>query len=390
MPPAKISKYADSSSITDAAIGPMVWTGYLLRRFQCDLDALNTQLPIPIETDEEFEFGINPRPLPRVDIPQLFQRFLYLGSNPDGNYTREARYSDCDLEYDDYNEKLVLNHDSKSDENPHPNKKLQFNLYKRVIARVPESKYWLFKELKPYLSNDGPPIETSVKTFIDVMNDLELELVECRSLEKWNVDDRESLLKSQAISLLGLSRCELPETLALLFSIHHLAVWQNVGFEEKAAVIKQLGYATNNALTAFVKSTIFNEIPNGEELAKQMYYRYCMSTQNIEQYGMRSIATRPLWLIPKIPNQVIIVKQSIECNAAMRVLQLAGERWYEGFCPEKFSPYFVFPNSEDVTHAITVLAQSAIDVSNRLELRAIENLKKFDRVRRHNKRSLEM
>lgn len=279
MPPAKISKYAVNTPITDATIGPMVWAGYLLRRFQCDLDALNTQLPIPIESGEVFKFGINPRPLPREDIPQLFQRFLYLGSNPDGNYTPEARYSDCDLEYEDYKEKCVVNADGNSDEKPQPKKKLQFNLFKRVIARVPESKYWLFNELKPYLSLDGPNIETSIKTFNDVMNDLGLELVGRRSLEKWDAVDPESFVKAQTISLLGVTQCDIPETLALLFSMHHLAVWQNVGVEGKAFVIQKLGYAINNALASFVKSPIFSEIPNGEELAKYFYTRFQMSTQ---------------------------------------------------------------------------------------------------------------
>lgn len=106
---------------------------------------------------------------------------------------------------------------------------------------------------------------------------------------------------------------------------------------------------------------------------------------------MRSVATSPLWIIPEVHNKIIIVKRSIECTEAMRVLHLTSKSWYyEGLFLDMLCPDFVFPSNEDVTNAITVLSQSAIDVASWLELRASENLKKFDRVRRHNKRSLEI
>lgn len=379
-----------TTPITAPTLGPRVWTSFLLRRFQCDLDALNTQLPMPITAGELFKFGVCPNPLPREDVPQLFQRYLFLGSNPNGNYTSEARYSDIDELYED-EEILRQKVDQNSESKIRQKKKRQFNLYKRVIARIPESKYWLLEELEPYFYDSNcPHIDRSAAIFTDVSDDLNLQIVDWRCLEKWNAVDAESFKSAQNASLSGLVRCGLPETLALLFSMLHLAVWHNVGYEKKTSIIEMLSFSVRDAVSEFAQSPVFMDEINGDEFASVAVATLVTSTQIIERVGMRSLTTLPFWCIPNLPNQVIIVERSTECAAAMRVLHLTGEMWWDCCYPEICESDYVKPGKADIAHAITVLSQSANYVASGLQQRAIETLKKFDRVKKKLVPSLEL
>lgn len=184
-------------------VGPMLWACFLQRHFRCSsLAPLNAQLLWPVTPFEAFEFGENPPPLPLRLAPKIFEQAQNLGRNPDGAYTHE-----------------IAGPDLKS------GKALKFNLYERVTQRVPESKYWLLKELEPFLRADPPPIDTTVTLLRRLLEDLKLALVEARVVAAWKYLDEASLRSAEIELGSVLYDGELPEYVALTFALCHLCVW---------------------------------------------------------------------------------------------------------------------------------------------------------------------
>lgn len=176
---------------------PRLWSRFLKRHFKCaDLDDLNAQLPLRIEDGEKFCFGIEPIPLPERVRPRLFERAYELGRNPDGNYV---------LELDDENSR--------------------FNLFTRVSQRVPCSEPWLLKDLRPYMLDEVPAIDWSFFILPRLLAALDVMLVHAGPLDGWEKVDPDGVSQAEQVSFEGLVEAAVPQCLALLFSVAHIATW---------------------------------------------------------------------------------------------------------------------------------------------------------------------
>lgn len=185
-------------------IGPMLWARFIKRHFGCaSLAPLNAQLLLPVTPFEIFEFEVEPAPLPLRLAPKIFERAYDLGRDPDGAYTPE-----------------IHGPDSKSEG------ALRFNLYERVTQRVPESKHWLLKELKPYLEGKPPLIDTTVRLLSELLSELGLALLDQRTVSSLERVHEGGLRGAEKATIGALSRCLLPEYLALTYALSHLCVWQ--------------------------------------------------------------------------------------------------------------------------------------------------------------------
>ncbi|MDG2538732.1 hypothetical protein P5Y53_13740 [Dyella jiangningensis] len=185
-------------------IGPKLWARFLKRHFKCsDLAPLNAQLLFPVAPFEIFEFGENPLPLPLRVAPKIFERSYDLGRSPDGLYTPEVHGP-----------------------NVRSNQTLRYNLYQRVMQRVPESKYWLLKEIEPFLQGTLPPIDETTRLLNELLVDLGLVLVEGEAVAAWELLDSAGAQTAELASVHALSNAELPEYVALAFTLCHLCVWR--------------------------------------------------------------------------------------------------------------------------------------------------------------------
>ena len=178
--------------------GPMLWARFLKWHFGCDdLAPLNAQLLLPITPHEGFQFGKSPCPLTKRYAPKVFEQAYRRGRNPDGSYTSEG-------------EKGVP----------------KFNLYERVLARVPESKYWLLKELNHYFTDRAPSIDVSARVVRKLTKELGVLLIEREFIEAWASIDAAGVAAAEANTFDALVENVLPEYLALVFASLHISVWQ--------------------------------------------------------------------------------------------------------------------------------------------------------------------
>lgn len=176
----------------------MIWARYLEWRFGCnDLAPLNAQLLLPIAPHEVFRFGKSPCPTAESIAPKVFEQAYFRGRDPDGCYTGEI--------YE---------------------RKVKFNLYERVLTRVPESKYWLLKELNHYFTGKAPSIDVSALVARRLLIELGVILIQGDFTEAWASIDASGVAAAEAITCNALVESVLPEYLALVFALLHISVWQ--------------------------------------------------------------------------------------------------------------------------------------------------------------------
>jgi hypothetical protein len=325
--------------------GPKIWTHYLLRRFQCDLDALNTQLPLPIDVGEVFRFGISPKPLPRRGIPKYFDRIINLGTNPDGSYTLEPYEDD-----------------------------LRFNLYQRVVQRVPESKQWLLKDLANFFKSGCPDIDLSAAICNRFLNELNLVLADEQTLTTWERVDPDALEIAEQNSLNSLIITALPETLTTLLTLLHLAIWQDAGNRNKSKVVNQLRLSCLQAINEFCDSPVFENVGCDTKIKNGISDALRIAIRNIERHGKRSMSQGPDWLLPQIQNRFVLYKRSDQTEAAECKLQFGSEILSEKYLSELSKIGIEFPDDQQLKQAAIFLKQETIDLSYQLHQRAKKNL----------------
>ena len=327
-------------------LGPKIWARFLMRHFQCDLDELNAQLPLPIEQGELFHFGKNPAPLPRRASPRLFQRSFELGSTPDGCYSQEL--------YDD---------------------KARFNLYQRVVQRVPESAHWLLKDLAPFLEMNCPKIDFSAEVCDRLSAELGVMLIDDKCLQAWEQVDSRGLGQAEASTRAALVECPLPETLALLFALYHVAVWQGVRSGEPVGRLLEKGCLS--AAQQFGESPVLTHDAREESLGFRLLLQLEGAVRCVRLHGGRSMLSRPNWNLIAIPSRLIMFEDCQRNRDAMRCLRAGGDFFWEELfepSPTEFCPDGLLPTAAELSRAAAVLGDSANKLKIDLACRASMNL----------------
>jgi hypothetical protein len=332
-----------STLLDPFTFGPRIWTRYLLRRFQCELDALNCQLTKKIKPGEVFQFGIEPEPLPRRTVEKLFDRPHNLGSNPDGRYVKEP-----------YSEE-------------------KFNLFERVVERIPASKYWLLQDWTHYFETACPHIDISIEIFTRLTEEMDICLVDSSAFQAWTEADPKGFEQAEAITTSSLVHCHVPEIISLLLSMLHVAAWKNIGGRYYDKVIWSLHSMLYLAVRTFSKSPAFDYSDDSWEIATQIPYLVQTAPQNIARSGARS-EPKKRWDVPDFPDKIIFVRRSDANAKAMRTLHAGGDQWCDGSILELLFPDAKFPTSQELAEAAALLLQAVEDMQLHLKERAEANL----------------
>lgn len=277
-------------------LGPRLWARFLKRHFACSRMApLNAQLLLPVTPFEVFEFGENPAPLPEKLAPKLFDRAYDLGRSPDGLYTPE-----------------IYDPDSK------------FNLYERVTQRVPESKYWLLKELDHFLRPDPPSIDASLQVLRGLLTDLKLVFPERFAVASWNRINEVSLANAERATFDALGKSPLPECLALTYSLGHLSVWRGAPptMNSLPDRLLRLGF---DASRSFAFSLDSHEFDHGHEIGIALANSLSVSRRVIERYGARCMSFDNVGKPPDLARNLVLVPDTVANRKAILCLSEATE-----------------------------------------------------------------
>ncbi|WP_458789016.1 hypothetical protein [Dyella jiangningensis] len=277
-------------------IGPRLWARYLKRHFKCSsLAPLNAQLLLPITPFEVFAFAENPPPLPLRLAPKILERAHDLGRSPDGAYTPEIHGSDA-----------------KSGE------PARFNLYDRITQRVPDSKYWLLKEIEPFLYGGPPSIDMTVRLLHDLLADLDLVLVEDAAIASWECLDLEGVRAAEMDTVIALSDGELPEYVALVYALCHACVWQlPPRIEDRLS--NSLLFLCPQVATNFVTFLQSENFDFGDDLASDLLVSLFEGAIAIGERGVRSVRHDQQLLLPDLTGRLVLApnteatRRSISC-----------------------------------------------------------------------------
>ncbi len=313
-----------------STFGPKVWARFLKFNFNCDLNALNSQLLFPVETNEKFQFGITPRPICSSKLPRVFQRAHDLGKNPNGIYTSEI--------FDDSS---------------------KYNLYERVTERIPESKNWLLLDLLPLFdSNYYPDIEFSFNTVNRLFEEWNLTLMPDDCLDAWTDADLKSLDEAESVSLNAISNYAHPDSLAILFYLYHLYLWQNM--QSYNVVINKIKSAALKALVSFRELNIFNSTDD-YILASSIYSSLSSSLSTIQSYGVHSKSKSTTWGYPKLPRRIVFMNNSVITQKSIESLYQSSNPTYglaHRLMPELFGPFIDMSSPNEVRQAISVVTKN--------------------------------
>lgn len=330
-------------------VGPKLWTCFLLRRYQCDLEALNVQLTRPLEPDEVFKFAASTEPYAVSNRQNVFESFYKFEANPDCNYSLE------------------------------PYARNPFNLYQQVVKRVPECKHWLLKDWGPYFAVDCPHVDISAEIFTRLSEELDCCLVDRQVFHAWQKTDPDGLKRAEAITFSALVDCHLPEIIPFICSAVHLAIWNNVGAQRSNEANESLQDMLHQALRCFSKSPVFDQADDGWWISKEIPHLGALVIGPLEQSGIRSMPEDES-KIPSIANNIVLVKRCQDTEKAMRILHAGGDMRFDGTMAELLLPTAKFPSPNELADAAEVLLQSANDVQLHLKQRAVDNLKISDQI----------
>lgn len=322
-------------------LGPKLWPRFLLWHFNChDLGVLNAQLPLPIEAGEKFVFGEIPKPILRRTAPKLLEQAYYLGRNPDGRYTPEF-------------------HDET----------VRFNLYERVVQRVPESRHWLLKDLAPFLAGDCPHIDSSADASARLLAELGVVFVREQSLQSWAEVDPAGLERAEMASFDALTVSTQPECLALLFVLSHQATWQ----QPETQVSEHLAKACWDGAQTFAHSFEIRGFEDGWSLGLRLMSRLESAKESIRKRGHRSLPTRPEWELLRVPSRLVVLPNTPTYNAAMDCLH-AGSDWsWELLSPLAGAAIHPDPTGDELLSAAIVLGDGAAEFNRMMMSRAVRS-----------------
>lgn len=275
-------------------VGPRLWARFLKRHFKCaDLGPLNAQLALRVTEGETFSFGTEPVPLPSRVRPRLFERAYDLGRNPDGNY--------C-LELDD--------EDSR------------FNLFARVSQRVPPSEPWLLKDLRPYMLDDLPPVDQSCSLLQRSLAELDLMLVDVGPLDGWEKVDPVGASQAEQGSFRALSKSALPQSLALLFAIAHVATWRRPPLlHQPPSKIITTAY---DAVDQFASSLHRRGFSDADMIGGIVGRVLHSAVANIHYWGARTMPAGAMEEFPRLGDRIVLLPRTDGMKSALRKLHTVG------------------------------------------------------------------
>lgn len=292
-------------------IGPMLWSRFLLHRFECDLRALDCQLALPIIDDEgDFVFGV--RPCPDNSVSEMFGRTHTLGKNPDGAYFKEPNGSGN-----------------------------KFNLFQRVVARVPESRHWLLDEALPYFSGQ-PSIDESAKRASHFLLHGSMALLSPGCVHAWEEQDLEGVVATERLSLEGLSAQATPEALTLLLSLLHLAIWHFVPIKRHAEPTNLdlpdvLADACVRCATAIGQLDWVRQSENGRDLADNLETAVRGAIHWLRYHGHRSPSM--MQSLRSFPTRIVLVPDTHENQRRMSAMsRCSSVDWCELVPREHLTP----------------------------------------------------
>ncbi len=332
-------------------VGPKLWAHFLKRHFSCaSLEPLNAQLlwpPVPFET---FEFGFFPEPLAKRLTPKIFERAHDLGRNPDGFYTSEFH-----------------------------NPEIKFNLFERVVQRVPGSKYWLLREVAPFLRETPPSIDITADIARGLLDDLGLMVLERRCVAAWEHLSPESVARAENSTTNALFfHTRLPEYLALALSLTHLAVW-NEPPEQQPNLSSRMLQLCPIAAIHFGISLEENELDlNGiDYVLLQMGIE--RASNNLGRHGSRSMSVREGLEPPALQRHIVLVPATEATQTAIHCLSKAANLQHKIFDPwrdswpdiaEALSAVRLNTNVIEPSEAVSILSDAASKVPALFDARA--------------------
>ncbi|KRD79743.1 hypothetical protein [Lysobacter sp. Root983] len=310
------------------ALGPMLWTRFLLHRLQCDLASLNAQLPQPVGLAEHKGFVLGVRPAPDARISDMFGRIHALGKNPNGAYFTEPYSAGA-----------------------------KFNLFERVLLRVPESRYWLLEEAETYISGQ-PRVDDSasvVRTLLSGRSEVWLS-AEC--VHAWSEHDLPGLSQAQEATLERLVAEASAEALTLLLSLLHLAVWHRAGEDDaplRSAGVDALAAACQRCAVAIGHLAWLRASVRGPELAEDLEVAVHGAVRWLRQDGYRSASADQG--LRRFPALLVLIPDTTDNQRNMLALSLHSSLY--GF--EPMLDFATYPTlSQDWNAVRDVLAAQAV------------------------------
>ncbi|MBZ2413812.1 hypothetical protein IPT12_15345 [Xanthomonas perforans] len=267
-------------------IGAWVWTRYLLKSLECDVEWLNRTLLFPCEgfTGAIYE-GLTPR---------VFEEIHYAGKNPDGAYWKEIK-----------------------------DKTKKFNLLERVCERVPASRAWLLRDFNRYMQLDPPSLLDSREQLLAYTNSRGLLLVPGRVMAAVKHLDPELYADLEHRCTSALIKAATPSTLLFVIAFLHEVTWRRHRGTQAAREL------ADNAVTAFSASMHERAFEDGQRLGEQLRPYLQDAVANVSVWGDRSAPSKllralgDLWALP------FLMRKNQDMLDACACLHAAGEAWYE-------------------------------------------------------------
>ncbi len=338
-------------------VGPRLWARFLKRHFGSrTLAPLNAQLLFPPAPREHFVFGIDPPPLPERLAPRYFERAYIRGTSPDGDYASDI-------------------YDARS----------KFNLYNRVTERVPESRYWLLRELAHFVAAGVPPIATSVRVIRDLLADLRVVFLERDAIETWLRFDPESLREAEEDSMEALCETPLPGHVSLVYALSHLATWVEPPRDALEGLPGALQSATIDAATQFIKMLDKQGFDDLDDVVPALSGVFQSATHTIDALGPRSAADAGETPPPDLAHHLVLVPDTPANRSAIVLLASTKEdprsesprpEWAGGERPSRLfdAPRQTAAYDTDPRRAISSLLNASAKVPRLLRARTLQVL----------------
>jgi hypothetical protein len=267
-------------------VSARVWTRYLLRSLDCDVEWLNRTLLLPCEGFTEVIYeGLTPR---------VFEEIHHAGKNPDAAYWKEIK-----------------------------DKTKKFNLLERVCERVPASRAWLMRDFKRYMQVDPPSLLDSREQLLAYTNTRGLMLVPGRIMAAVKHLDPALYADLEHRCTSALIKAATPSTLLFVLAFLHEVTWRR-RWEKEAA--RELAY---KAVAAFTASMHERGFEDGQRLAEHLHPHLHDAVANVSVWGDRSAPSSLAPTLEDFSPLPFLVERNQDMLDACACLYAAGEAWYE-------------------------------------------------------------
>lgn len=283
---------AQKKQTTSSSVGPMLWVCYLMHRFNCEHQALSYQLAQPTEDGEAFVWARVP--FPDESIPDMFGRIYELGTNPDGAYFTEPNS---------------------------PGKK--FNLFSRVLERVPESRHWLLRQASGYFE-EAANVAESLALTRDLLSHSGWLLLSAECVHAWTEFDPVAAAAAGQQTLDKLSEMPRPEALLLLLALLHQAVWHFSTHTRNAdlsnsSLIHTLSESCIGAAKSIGALEWVASHPAQPRLAHNLHNGVRAAVQHLCRHGQRELYFAAG--NTRFPTHIVLVADTDASRSCMRAMQ---------------------------------------------------------------------